>query len=288
MNDSSFQTRYGYGRPNPSYEQVLSTLEHSKVNSWRTSSLPLADFWRPERIPLVQALFAERFPGVDLVSGIKCFEYPVSFRDLGVDGVRGKASMTDLMILDGAWRIAIEAKYTEYQSDYETIGHWKRFDSKNREIAQENGFDTSRNRHNVLEAWLSGLADAGCLREDVPSGSGEWLDEVPYQFLHRAASAACGITPSNPPRPALVYQLFFDNDNRHEMFSFAKSLSDWHSALHLGTLPFFVFGVRITNAAEVKCEFENRKDAMFTAMKKRSLFEFDEQGMFLEHPEDVK
>ena len=49
-----------------------------------------------------------------------CFEYPVP-----VNGGKGKASMTDLMILADNYAIAIEAKWTECKHKYEVIGDWE-------------------------------------------------------------------------------------------------------------------------------------------------------------------
>ena len=112
------------------------------------------------------------------------------------NGCRGKASMTDLMILSTDSAIAIEAKWTECESRYETIEEW------------ENSGDTE-NHAKVLECWRSYindyLNDKGC-----NSRIAEVPKDIPYQLLHRVASA-CYTAMQNKKKTAIVvYHLFYN------------------------------------------------------------------------------
>ena len=41
---------YFFGLFRGSYGEVLGELSRTKVNSWRTSSIPLAEFWQPANL----------------------------------------------------------------------------------------------------------------------------------------------------------------------------------------------------------------------------------------------
>lgn len=38
---------YFFGKPDGDFNDVLNELSHTKVNSFKTSSIPLAGFWKP-------------------------------------------------------------------------------------------------------------------------------------------------------------------------------------------------------------------------------------------------
>ena len=118
--------------------------------------------------------------GLDMVSPVALsFEYRVPV----AKGV-GKPSCTDLMLLSADCAAAIEAKFTEPR--YETVGDWL-------------GPDPSANRIAVLEGWLDlvgSVANCALSVDDVR--------DLPYQLIHRAASA-CTL---NRPRHLLAYLVF--------------------------------------------------------------------------------
>jgi len=92
-----------------------------------------------------------------------CFEYPTKPRQ-----GKGKASMTDLMILCGDYKIAIEAKFTEYTKTRhaQKIKSWLK------------SGDHPDNKQKVLEYWKSQIRSfsSDSLSQDISN-----LD---YQFLH--------------------------------------------------------------------------------------------------------
>ena len=64
----------------------------------------------------------------------------------------GRASMTDLMLMDGDWQIALEAKYTEYsRMPNETVEEWLRKDGVDFFI-----------RRRVGKTWLRYIQEAKC------------------------------------------------------------------------------------------------------------------------------
>lgn len=109
---------YYYGRPEKegSYESLLSVFSaHESLNSAQTSSLPLVQFWRDDAdLDRRVSEIVQGIPGLDIRAAEKRFEYATS---LPPKSGRGKSSMTDLMILSEHWRVAVEAKYTEYMED---------------------------------------------------------------------------------------------------------------------------------------------------------------------------
>ncbi len=114
---------YFFGFPKGTYSEVLAELRRTRVNSCRTSSIPLADFWRPENLEKIKALFASLLPGFDPASALKFFEFPTE----AVQGGKtiGSPSMTDIMVIAPGIQMAIEGKFTEYVKGHEqTIGEW--------------------------------------------------------------------------------------------------------------------------------------------------------------------
>ena len=53
---------YFFGVPRGCYTEVLGELARTKVNSCRTSSIPLAEFWQPVTLPKIQKLLAKAIP----------------------------------------------------------------------------------------------------------------------------------------------------------------------------------------------------------------------------------
>lgn len=98
---------------------------------------------------------------------------------------RGKASHTDVMLKAGSDALAIEGKWTE--SMYETVSKW----------LKKAGEDQS-NRAAVLKGWLSLLQKRVKKQLQITD-----VNDVVYQMLHRAASAA-----ASGRSPSVAYFLF--------------------------------------------------------------------------------
>ena len=204
---------YHYGRPEManSYSNVLSILSaHDSLHSVRTSSLPLTQFWGPTGL-------AARLAKIPFLksAGVKdaemFFEFPTS-----VQKGKGKASMTDLMIITSSHRIAVEAKYTEYQNgEYEKISMWNKGNEKN--------------KWDVVDGWLKYM---GLNRVYVSE-----IGRVPYQLLHRIASAYAD---RGDLKPAVVYQLFYDEETEKRLDKFVEMLKDGLAFLSPKGLHFLV------------------------------------------------
>ena len=177
---------YFFGFPRGCYTEVLGELARTKVNSCRTSSIPLAEFWQPENLGKIKLLLGGPIPGFQPESSLKYFEFPT---EAVFNGKKiGRPSMTDLMILDPGLQIAIEGKMTEYVCYKEkTIREWLEEPSR--------GVDV-KPRLDVLKAWIRYIHEADCT--DIAHYGEFFRDckDVAYQFLHRTASACTRL--SNP------------------------------------------------------------------------------------------
>ena len=110
-----------FSSTNNSYEKVLDSLSTTEVHSYKTSSIPLAEFWMPKNSSLSMKIIATIGLNKDEYdTAQKIFEYPVS--PIKENPSIGKPSMTDLMICSKTKLIAIEGKFTE--DLYDTIQKW--------------------------------------------------------------------------------------------------------------------------------------------------------------------
>ena len=99
---------YFFGFARGTYGEVLSELSKTRVNSWRTSSIPLAEFWQPANLGRIGRLLYKYLPDFNPICALKFFEFPT---DALSDGERiGRPSMTDIMILEAGVQIAVEGK----------------------------------------------------------------------------------------------------------------------------------------------------------------------------------
>lgn len=105
-----------FGQPSSlESDLVLDIFSGTKINSNRTSSIRLAQVWENTDTRL-NNLLSEVDSNLEFVKDTSfCFEYPTKPRQ-----GKGKASMTDLMILCGNYKIAIKAKFTEYTKSRHT------------------------------------------------------------------------------------------------------------------------------------------------------------------------
>lgn len=235
--------RYFYGNPNndgDGYMQVMQTFSfHESLNSARTSSLPLAQFWRPndlgERINQIRGLKEEEVKRALSEPAKRCFEYPTLLPD-GCEG-KGKPSMTDLMLLSDRYRIAIEAKYTEY------LGSGSAYRPLIKDWKKEN----LKNRTKVLSGWLCHIGDRIEHNDDI-------LDNIPYQLIHRIASACADIGENTAP--IVIYHLFFDTSFHDDAQFFANQLLNWANELRLKEVGFHI----LLTEVRVSSDAINRED----------------------------
>lgn len=265
---------YYYGCGAGRYGEVLRELRvHGGVHSYRTSSIPLAEFWQPDNLERITAKLKPYLPGFDAERALKFFEFPT---DPEVDGTCiGRASMTDLMLMDDDWQIAPEAKYTEYsRMPNETVEEWLRKD----------GVDFFIHRR-VGKTWLRYIQEAKCSDLRGAQRLYDSCGDVCYQFLHRTASACYKTNGTDGHKPVLIYELFYDaNDpvSREDRIVFERDLKRWAVMLRLKNMKFLIMSVPIINAAEVKRDYTGVKDGIFDEMAMRTIYKFDFDGIRIE------
>ena len=272
---------YFFGFPKGCYSEVLGELARTKVNSCRTSSIPLAEFWQPENLGKIKSLLGEAIPGFRPEASLKYFEFPTEPVSNGKNV--GRPSMTDIMILDPGLQIAIEGKMTEYVRYREkTIRDWLE------ESPQGADFML---RRRVLRTWIGYIHEADCTGV---AHYGEFMrdcKDVSYQFLHRTASACNKAGVKKGDMPVLVYQLFFDaNDKDHvaKMEEFKADLRRWASLLKLRNMKFIILSVPVTNLAEVDERFGSMRGELFELMRDETIYKFDFGGITVETVIDAK
>ena len=143
---------YFFGFARGTYGEVLGELSKTRVNSWRTSSIPLAEFWQPANLGRIGRLLHKYLPDFNPVCALKFFEF---LTDALSDGERiGRPSMTDIMILEAGVQIAVEGKMTEYV----------RFADKTVMECLNEGVSAADilRRHRILNAWLCYIHNADC------------------------------------------------------------------------------------------------------------------------------
>ena len=275
MLNSKLEYYYGLGMGR--YGEVLNELfVHGNVNSFRTSSIPLAEFWQPDNLGRITQVLRPYLSRFDAEKSLKFFEFPT---DPEVDGKRiGRPSMTDLMLMDGEYQIALEAKYTEYsRMPNETVDEWLRKD----------GVDFFL-RRKVGKTWLRYIREAGCTDFATDQHLYNECREVCYQFLHRTASACHKANWKDGHKPVLIYQLFFDAANpesREDRIAFENELRKWAGMLHLRNMKFLIMSVPVINAADVASRYAGMKEQIFKEMEMNTIYKFDFDGIKVE---DVK
>lgn len=200
--------------PYGSFAELIGSLPDDAVASPRRSTVPLIAYWR--RRDALEALWASL--GVSAPAEVDLrFEHSTPVRK-----GTGKPSYTDLMIVTDAVAVAIEAKFTEPR--YETVRDWL-------------GPTPSRNRHAVLNGWLSYINDA-----TGGQCTGDSVKDVPYQVVHRTA-AVCAM---EKPHRIVLYQVFksplppfYANDlgTLIQQLPDGSSLSAWFQSCPADPLP---------------------------------------------------
>lgn len=261
---------YYFGEPNNLYNNILDNMAHTEVHSCETSSIPLIDFWHPRNEKAISQLIDLLGLSIDLDKMQKCFEYPV-FAEKN-DKQIGRPSMTDLMLLDNQYRIAIEAKYTEKL--YESIEKWKKNSKKN------------SNKHDVLTTWYDYIKRYSSYNQ---SDVHQIEHEVVYQFLHRTASA-CYKCDENGLQPVLVYQLFYnenDEKSKRHQLEVACSLKCFAEKFlrFNDKILFFIVFTPLTNVNEVKRKYRRIDSGIFLKMKDAPIYKFGVSSLFTESAE---
>ena len=255
---------YSVHYPFNNYNQTLDYLSLTKTNSSQTSSLPLADFWHPGRNTIQKEDLFQRIGvgNLNQQNADYCFEYPTPAfqnRESGKTLVYSKSSMTDLMILfKENVRITIEAKYTEYVKEEKytpILNEW---------------YDKADHRKAIIQCWIDYINKSGC---GTITSAEELLNnspELPYQFLHRTASA-CFMC----KRPILVYQLFYDQDQSSvgKMKTFERLLAECAKKLKINsnTLPFFIVETEVVDYPK---HCKGNASGLFTEMKQKPQYQF--------------
>lgn len=257
---------YYYGFGGGRYNEALDEFRiHGGVHSCRTSSIPLAEFWQPDNLEKIDAVLRPYLANIKYAKAQKYFEFPT---EAVLDGRPiGKPSMTDLMLLNGQYQIAIEAKYTEYSKmHHETVAEWLAKAESPRSM-----------REHVAKCWFKYIHAAGCTRFDAETSLDE-IGDVCYQFLHRAASACFRTDAKNGPKAVLIYQLFYDADNAksiRDCRAYQAKLRRWAEMLKLANMQFLIMPVPIVNAKEIESHYKRAKSDLFELMKHQSVYKID-------------
>jgi len=147
-------------------------------------------------------------------------------------GRSNAASHTDLMAIEAAptnRSLAIEAKWTEPR--YDTVAKW---------LTQGN---SAESREKVLRGWLDLLEPHAAASLSIRDA-----DELIYQMVHRAASAAAACSPGG--RPAMAYLFFHENPDASHLNEYRADLSHFHTTLgNPQGFPFFLASVPIEPTA---------------------------------------
>lgn len=227
---------WGNGKNND-YSIILDHYSLTKVNSIKTSSIPLAQDWKlaSKRLSEIQ-----KSTMISLSSPRVFFEYPT--KSYGSN----PASMSDIMILDDNSKVAIEGKFTEYDySQYQTVGAW--LEETNR----------SDNRKNVLEHWSRIIGEKA-------NPNSKKIETIPIQFLHRTASACFE---SKGPA-CVIYQVYWDDVSRN-LEQFRNELSNAVDVIKpKNDLLFFFNSIEVLNIDDVSL------DEVFDEMKRKDIYTF--------------
>lgn len=176
------------GKRVDSFTDIISAFGKSEFKSHTRSTVPFLQFWRcpGERIKELA-----RHLKINLgESAVFDFEHKVPV----VKG-KGKASHTDLKIILENLSLTIEAKYLE--SRYPTCSKWLK------------NTKTPKNKKMVLEGWINLLNEAATSKISLND-----VQELPYQVIHRAASACH----SPKDKRVLIYQLFDADEKKRNMY----------------------------------------------------------------------
>ena len=176
------------GCPVAGYQQLLHAYTDLEFDSPTRSTVPLLMCWRDSG---KRARELSKPLGFRLSNRVSLdFEYRVP-----AQRGKGKASCTDLMMNTGDTSLAIEAKWTEER--YETVSKWL-----------EKGPNPENSRE-VLEGWIDLLGRGSSKKPKAVD-----MLELPYQLVHRAASACF----PDSKNLWLIYQLFDMTSQKYDVY----------------------------------------------------------------------
>ena len=175
------------GRKVTGFNELLGCYGKSEFKSPRRSTVPLLAYWKGAE--QAARKWSEELAFV--LSEPICLDFE---HEVPVQRGNGRPSCTDLRLTAGDVSVAIEAKSTEGR--YEEVTTWL-------------GQPASPNRLEVLTGWLDLLHDRAGVEVRV-----EDVAHLPYQVVHRAASACCWDTEQR----WLVYQVFDASPRKWEMY----------------------------------------------------------------------
>ena len=264
---------YFKGMPRGAFGEILDEMQHEKVNTCRTSSIPLTESWAPEHLDKWRNVFAPYLGEIDFKDQLKFWEFPTW--PMADGKIVGDPSMTDIMILTADHQIAIEGKYTEYtRFKDETIAEWLQRGGAGRFLLRPR-----------LKAWFEYLKSVNATKFGDYREMIKECGDVGYQFLHRTASACFKCRENGDRKPVVVYQLFYKKgDAAHiaDMEIYKAMLRKWSDMLKLGNLTFLIVSIPVANDEEVEKRFGGLKSEVFEKMKLETVYEFDWQGISVE------
>lgn len=230
-----------YGKPTGySFKEILDHYSSKELNSVQTSTVPLLNYWK-----FTTRAANELQRALDLPSPPTtiAFEYPTP------SAGRNKSSMTDLMVLGNGWKVAIEAKYTEVATGYQTVSNWNK--------------GQSENKRQVLLHWLRMIAPYSEAKLDEQA-----VLDLPYQFIHRTASACHG----SPKSAFVVYEIFHDSATEAQMQGFIDALR--HAVKTLNPKPNLKFAVHRIEATLSPSDETTELDSILQTLKDGDLYTF--------------
>jgi hypothetical protein len=180
------------------------------------------------------------------------FEYPVS-QKLG----KGKASCTDLIVIDDKKCVAIEAKSTE--TKYQTVSKW---------------LGNSDNRMKVLDGWLQIINSRLALNI-----AGAEIKDITYQMIHRLASACS----EKEKTPEMIYLYF---GNKSGMVDYYRNELNFLKTTTKSKIKISLYQIEIQKTAKMKQlenEWGKRNRDLSDGVKKgivaNNLLEFSKEGI---------
>lgn len=242
-----------FGSPKPyHFDTILDQFSGTKYNSFRTSTIPLLQFWKDHSARVADILGKLNF-GAEIID--ICFEFPTPVQK-GYG--KGKSSMTDIMLICDDIKVAIEAKFTEYKKNDESIEKWNMKNSENKKM--------------VLKCWTDLIQkfSNGILYSE--------LHKVSYQFIHRAASACCG-----SKRAFVIYQLFYDENTEPYLDKYIDNLKKFIKIINpTNDLQFFVWEVDVKQLIEGKkkkdCKHDD--DNPYSILKCKDIYKIKHQKLY--------
>jgi len=233
-----------YGKPtNYDFNEIIDQFSPNSINSVQTSTIPLLDYWKntQEKIKFLKDKLNLESKNFKL-----CFEYPTrSYKSK-------KSSMSDLMIIGENEKIAVEAKYTEVvKIKIKKIEDWN---------------NNTEDREKVLDYWIDKITPFVVNQIDKNK-----IGTIPYQFLHRTASACF----ENNGKAYVIYQIFYDSQTKEKMGNFISLLKESVENIKPSErLRFYIFSIKVDLIKEIK------KDSVLNFLKNHQLYKFENEVLY--------